>query len=253
LPKFPDTTCTGVPAGVTLTNYTGPSSPAAGTVIDGKNITQCLSITQPRVIIRNSRINAQCSWLIDSWITTTDQSAWTQVIDSEVICINAGNGIGERGVIVRRVEISGCENGMDLDQDGLVEDSYIHTLDEGPLGDGHGDGIQSALLQNITIRHNTIIGRTGNLESPGRNGTSAIITPPNGTRDTLIEHNFLAGGAATIYCPENSPVNVRVLNNTFAHRGGPLGAEFAYTDGCTTGTIFTGNVNDLGQPVSANQ
>ncbi len=33
-------------------------------------------------------------------------------------------------VIVRRVEIYGCVNGMDLDRDGLVEDSYIHSLYE---------------------------------------------------------------------------------------------------------------------------
>jgi len=251
LPAFPDAGCTGVPAGVTLTDYTGPDAPAAGAVIDGKRITQCLDIKQPGVIIRNSRLTGDCSWSVDSWITSTEQSAWTQIIDSEIICDGMGNGIGERGFIARRVEISGCENGMDVDQDALIEDSYIHSLDEGPTGDGHGDGIQSALLINITIRHNTIIGRTGDLTNPGNNATSAIITPPNGTRDALIEHNFLAGGAATIYCPENAPDNVRVQNNTFAHRPGPLGAAFFYADGCTSGTIWSGNVTDAGQSVDA--
>jgi hypothetical protein len=253
LPNYPDETCTGVPSGVTLTNYTGPASPAAGTVIDGKNITQCLNITQPGVVIQNSRITHSCSYGIDSWVTSTDPDDWTQIIDSEVICTNLGAGIGERGVIVKRVEIKGCENGMDLDQDGLVEDSYIHSLDEGPTGDGHGDGIQSAILQNITIRHNTIIGRTGNLTTPGLNATSAIITPPNGTSNTLIENNFLAGGAASIYCPENSPVNVRVLNNTFAVRSGPLGAAFAYSDGCDSGTVWSGNYTNTGVAVGSNQ
>jgi hypothetical protein len=251
LPAFPDASCTGVPAGITLTNYTGSSTPAAGQEINGKIITQCLNITQPGVVIKNSRFTAQCSWVVDSWVDTSNQSSWTQIIDSEITCINAGNGIGERGVIVRRVEISGCENGMDLDQHGLVEDSYIHTLDEGPNGDGHGDGIQSAVFNDITIRHNTIIGRSGDLTNPGLNATSAIITPAGSTHDILIENNFLAGGASTIYCPPNSPVNVRVQNNTFAHRPGPLGAAFSYTANCTTGTIWSGNVNDLGQPVTA--
>lgn len=249
-PSYPDATCTGVPNGTTLTTYTGPSTLAAGTVIDGKIITTCLYTDQPGVIIRNSRITAQCAYVVDSWNTSSQQSNWTQIIDSEIICTNAGTGVGERGVIVRGVEISGCENGMDLDQDALIENSYIHTLDEGPTGEGHGDGIQSALLINITIRHNTIIGRSGDLTTPGNNATSAIITPPNGTRDTLIENNFLAGGAATIYCPENSPVNVRVINNTFAVRPGPLGAAYYYADACNSGTVFTGNVTNTGVPVN---
>lgn len=246
-PAFPDANCTGVPSGVTLTAYTGPAEVPANTVIDGKQITQCLSITQPGVVIRNSRVSCGTSG-VDVWVISTDQSTWAQIVDSEVICTGGGSGIGERGFIVRRVEVRGCENGFDFDQDGLIEDSYIHSLDEGSSGDGHGDGIQSAILQNVTIRHNTIIGRTGDLTTPGNNATSAIITPPNGARDTLIEKNFLAGGAYTLYCPENGPVNVRVLNNTFAHQSSPLGAAFGYLDGCEASTL-SGNVTDSGQPV----
>ncbi len=113
------------------------------------------------------------------------------------------------------------------------------------------DGIQSAVLINITIRHNTIIGRTGDASSPGNNTTSAIITPAGATSDVLIENNFLAGGAYTLYCPANAPVNVRVQNNTFAHLTGPLGAAFGYSTNCTTGTIWSGNVTDTGQVVNA--
>lgn len=247
-PLFPDEICTGVPNGTNLTAYSGPSDLAAGTVIDGKLITSCLTISQPGVIIRNSRITCGTGG-IDAWITSTDQANWAQIIDSEVICTGGGSGIGERGFIVQRVEVTGCENGFDFDQDGIIEDSYIHSLDEGTNGDGHGDGIQSAILQNITIRHNTIIGRSGDLTAPGNNATSAIITPPNGTHDALIEKNFLAGGAYTLYCPENGPVNVNVLNNTFAHQSGPLGAAFGYLDGCNAATL-SGNVTDQGDPVT---
>lgn len=250
LPAYPNASCTGVPAGITLSAYTGPDEVPANTVIDGKLITKCLGVSQPGVIIRNSRISCGQGGL-DVWITDTNLANWAQITDSEIVCTGGGTGIGERGFIVRRVEVSGCENGFDFDQDGIIEDSYIHTLDEGPNGDGHGDGIQSALLINVTIRHNTIIGRSGDLASPGNNATSAIITPPNGARDALIENNFLAGGAYTLYCPENSPVNVRVLNNTFAHRPGPLGAAFGYTDGCGSGTMMSGNVTDTGQAVGA--
>lgn len=81
------------------------------------------------------------------------------------------------------------------------------------------------------------------------NATSAIITPPDGSHDALIEKNFLAGGAYTLYCPGNSSVNVRILNNTFAHTPGPLGAAFGYLDGCNAATL-SGNVTDQGDPVT---
>ena len=68
----------------------------------------------------------------------TPTSRIGQIIDSEVICSGGGSGIGERGSIVSRIEVRGCEKGFDFDQDGIIEDSYIHSLDESPSGDGHG-------------------------------------------------------------------------------------------------------------------
>jgi hypothetical protein len=243
-PGLPNASNTGVPAGVVLTAYTGPSNPPAGTVIDGKLITTCLSITNPNVVVRNSRIDVpNCAF--NTWITTPTE--WTVLDDSEVICHGAGrSGIGERGFIVRRVEVVGCENGLDGDQDFIIEDSYIWGIDEGPNGEGHGDGIQSCCLINIVIRRNTIIAQS----STGVNGTSAIITPRDGARDTLIEGNFLAGGAYTLYCPKNDPINVRVINNTFADKSTPLGPAFGYHDGCASVAEFSGNVTDMGAPVT---
>ncbi len=104
---LPDASNTGVPAGVTLTPYSGPSTLAAGTVIDSKLITQCLKITQPNVIIRSSRIQTGCFYGIDVEVS----SGPALIEDSEVICSGGGNGIGEWGFVVRRVEIRDCENG----------------------------------------------------------------------------------------------------------------------------------------------
>ena len=42
----------------------------------------------------------------------------------------------------RRVDIHGCENGLDMNQNITVEDSYIHDLYNS--GDSHTDGIQMA-------------------------------------------------------------------------------------------------------------
>jgi hypothetical protein len=57
LPKYPDATCTGVPAGTTLTNYIGSTTiTTAGTVIDSKIINSCVVVNAPGVVIKNSKI-----------------------------------------------------------------------------------------------------------------------------------------------------------------------------------------------------
>jgi hypothetical protein len=245
---LPDASNTGVPVGVTLTPYSGPSTLAAGTVIDSKLITQCLKITQPNVIIRRSRIWASCGWVVEAEVPT----GWVLIEDSEIICTSAaGNvaGLGESGFIARRVEIRGCTNGVDGDFNFTIEDSYVHSLP--PESEtAHGDGTQSCCAANVTIRHNTLLGRSGDLSGNGGNTTSAIIlpiaNPPAGP--ILITDNFLGGGAYTLYCASTS--NQSILDNTFAHRPGPLGAEFGYVDNCQQAGQFKGNVTDTGQPVN---
>ena len=102
----------------------------------------------------------------------------------------------------------------------------------------------------MTIRHNTIIGRSGDLSGGGGTTTSAIILPIDNppTGPILITDNFLAGGAYTLYCASTS--NQSILNNTFAALSGPLGAEFDYVSNCQQAGQFSGNVTDTGQPVN---
>jgi hypothetical protein len=219
--------------------------------IGAELITECLEITEPGVVIRRSRIQASCDWVVDASITT-GQANWLLIEDSKIICGPGDNvaGLGERGFIARRIEILGCTNGVDGDQNFTIEDSYIHSLNSGPNDEGHGDGIQTCCAANVIIRHNTILGRSGDLSGNGSNTTSAIILPiansPPGP--ILITDNFLAGGSFTLYCASTS--NQSVVNNTFADLSGPLGAAFGYVDNCSLAGVFSGNVTDTGQPVN---
>ena len=61
-----------------------------------------------------------------------------------------------------------------------IEDSYIHDLWAG--GDAHTDGIQIAIGDDVTIRHNRI--------EAGTNGTSAIISPSSGTNNVTVDRNL---------------------------------------------------------------
>jgi hypothetical protein len=198
------------------------------------------------VIIRRSRVQADCGWVVDAEVS----SGWLLIEDSEIIGTPSATGcLGESGFIARRVEIRGCANGVDGDFNFTIEDSYVHSLP--PEGSSqHGDGIQSCCAANVTIRHNTLLGRSGDLSGNGANTTSAIIlpiaNPPPGP--ILVERNFLGGGAYTLYCA--STANQSILNNVFAHRPGPLGAAFGYVDNCQAAGQFAGNVTDTGVPVN---
>jgi hypothetical protein len=261
---FPNAASTGVPAGTTLTAYTGPSTISTpGTVISGKTM-GCISVKAPGVVIRNSRILcANAAYLVSSRDGDYGGTALL-VEDSEVACTtggvgtsNPGTAFGEANITVRRVDIYGCENGFDVNQKITVEDSYIHDLYNG--GDAHMDGIQFAIghfvggtvvdgVLNVTIRHNTIYG----MGDDGSFGTSAIISNRSGAdTNVLIENNLLAGGAVALYCEQDGTTgtNYRVIDNhfsrTFSASVGFYGVSTDCSDETQSGNVY----HETGQPV----
>ncbi|WP_372593638.1 hypothetical protein, partial [Actinotalea sp.] len=191
---FPDASSTGVPEGVTLTPYSGPSTiTEAGTVIDGKLITTPLVIAASAhdVTIKNSRIAASGFWMVlnDSGATNL------QIIDTEL------DGLGDESVdaavagenyTLTRVNIHGTVDGVKLGDNVVVQDSYIHDLVT--TAESHNDGMQSLGSDDVVIRHNTVIMPEGS--------TSAILLS-TGSADSMrrivIHNNLLGGGAYTIY------------------------------------------------------
>jgi chitodextrinase len=224
LPAYPDASCTGVPAGTTLTPSGGLTITVAGTVIDGRDITGQVVVNAPNVTIRNSRIRSNAMWVIDN------NSTGLLVEDSEIINRpvsgqpNCHNGIGNSNFTVRRTEITGCENAMNIDSPGSVtlEDTYIHDLDTtGPSyvwgNTPHTDGIQiGPSASNLVFRHNTI--------DPTASGgaTSAIImstdSPPNS--NFRFEDNYIDGRGASyaIYAPRQQTTG-GYINRNRMYRG----------------------------------
>jgi Ca2+-binding RTX toxin-like protein len=252
---FPNSGNTGVPAGTTLTRYTGPHTvSAAGTVINGKSM-GCITVRAPGVVIRNSKIS--CSGGYAVYAGDGDFSGTPLVVeDSEVDCnLTGGNGFGEANITVRRVDIQGCENGFDVNQNITVEDSYIHDLYNG--GSAHTDGAQMAAghyenghvvdgSRNVTFRHNTIYG----MGADGSFGTSAIISNRGADRDILIQNNLMAGGAVALYCEQGAKgKNYRVLDNHFSRRFGRKVGYYGVSTDCSD-EVQSGNVyHETGKPV----
>jgi hypothetical protein len=214
----------------------------------------CIAVSATGVVIRNSRISCSSGYAV---FVRDNGSGSLLVEDSEITCDNTNStGVGEANVTLRRVEITGCENGLDVNQDITVEDSYIHDLYNG--GGAHMDGLQFAsghyengqLVQgvlNVTVRHNTIYA----IDPNGAFGTSALITDLPGHTNVLIENNLLAGGAYTLYCDRGGRgTNYRIVNNRFSTRFkstvGYYGPSIGCADEAQSGNVF----HETGLPVS---
>ena len=241
---YPDASNTGVPSGTNLTAYTGPTNiTTANTVIDGKTIGSCITVSASNVTIRNTKIS--CS---NAYRAVQVSGGSVTIEDSEIDCKGTNNdGLGNSGYTLRRVDLSGCENGMNVAGNVTVEDSYIHDLTT--ANGAHTDGAQfNQGASNITFRHNTI----NTVGSGSGTGTSCIIMWDEGNpqnSNVLITGNLLIGTkvAFTIYTPRQGPLsNVRVTNNQLR-----VGV-FGYNGG--TGSLLTdgsGNVdNATGQPLN---
>lgn len=236
LPAYPDETCTGVPPDTALTVVEGDLVvDTPNTVIDAQEIHGVVEIRAPGVVIRRSKLKG-----VRSFAGAYSGDA-VVVEDSELDCGSevGSTAIGDTSFTVRRVNIHGCENGFDVDGDVTIEDSYIHDLlPYDPETDPHTDGIQiTPVGHDIVIRHNTLF-------VPG--GTSALISPNVSAgviSNVLVQDNLVAGGAYTIYCPqEGSGDDFRLIDNHFSTVFSPKVGEYGPWTDCEGEVEVSGNV-----------
>jgi len=249
LPKYPDATCTGVPAGTALTAVSGDLTVTAdNSTVSGKNVSGCIEVMAVGVTVKNSK--AKCIETANSSRARDPANAPLTIEDSEVDCGNrlGSTAIGDRNINVYRVNIHGCENGFDMDSNSIIQDSYIHDLYNSATGDPHTDGLQSGVGSNLTINHNTFYGFDTGCKYPNDgscNGTSAIniFNAASGpaVHDTTVSNNLLAGGAYTLYCPKVSTSNFHITNNHFSTIYSSRVGEYGPSSDCSNETQ-SGNV-----------
>lgn len=236
---YPDATNTGAKGALTVVNGNVTLS-TAGATYANREVRGCITVTAPNVVIRNVKVTGDCGWSIDyapynNW--RTDQHLLIE--DTTVICQGTGAGIGELNFIARRVNVSRCENGFDVDRDATIVDSYVHdlTAETGAYSGLHTDGIQGIQTRNVLYDHNTLI-------AP-RVATSAIIAdrlnPAGGT--WMLRNSLLDGGGYTVYCPNaGTVVNNRFGDNQWTNDRTPRANE-SYVTSCG-GVAWSGNVRD---------
>lgn len=232
---FPDGTNSGVPAGTPLTVVNGNVSlNTAGQTYANREVHGCLEVHAANVTIINTKILANgCFYGVRNF------STGLVIRSSEITCGDSGGtGITMANYSLFRVNIHGCENGLNISDVGnvVMQDSWVHDLFFGP--GAHTDGAQFGQgASTITFNHNTI--------DTLKAGNSAIIMwdegDPQNTNVSLTT-NLFNGGGFTLYCPRQNSSGVRILNNRFGD-----GFTYDYANGCTPGHVasWAGNVRDL--------
>jgi len=255
---WPSSSNTGVPSGVSLTTYSGPSTITTdGTVIRNRVVNGNLNIQASNVQIINSRINGS----VDLRSPKTSGYSFT-ITDSEVrMPDNLATGIMRGNFRATRVEVTGGRRSIYCEYNCVVEDSYVH-LQGGDLGgDAHFSGIR--MSQNGTFRHNTIACEAD--RAPGT-GCSAALTGYGDTMTVqynLVENNrFIGhlGGGATMCAyggsssgkPYPNAHHIRFIDNVFVKgpsgKCGNLGAITAFNP-TASGNVWQGNTWDDGTTI----
>lgn len=255
---------TGVPAGTTLTAYTGPCTITAdGTILDALIIDCDLSIQAANVVITRSLIHGSVA---------TDESSTGfsfALSDSEVnIGERAGTGVGAVNFTATRVHVTGGNRSMHCWHDCTITDSYVHAQFTDPSGTFHESGIRMG--QSLTLRHNSVFCDAPDVPPDG--GCSADLTGYGDfgpVQNNLIERNFF-GQTTGGYCtyggsstgkPFSDDTHHIVFRANVWQRGtresdhgtfecGYYGSNTAF-DPAKPGNVWDDNVFDDGTPLAS--
>jgi hypothetical protein len=167
---WPDATNTGVPAGTTLTPYTGPCTiTVANTVIDAATVNCDLTIQAAGVQITRSQITGSVS-TPDDMATTAGFTLTDSEVSFPTITADGRTMVGSVNFTMLRTEVTGGNRGVYCRGNCTVQDSWVHgTLITGSL---HASALR--MSQHATIVHNTLNCDVADNTSGG--GCSADLT-----------------------------------------------------------------------------
>lgn len=227
-----------------LLRPTGPITVSTpGAVIENVDVDGPIVVEAPDVTIRNFRAT-----------NVVQESAGGLLLEDGEIHGGDDPGFGADGVAwssytARRLDVHHVFDGFKANGDVLIEDSWVHDLNEfrgdgaGSGGYSHNDCVQISAGSDIVLRDNRF-------ERCGLN-SAVFIDPDQGPiDDVLVEGNLLDGGGYTLYAiqsrsaPENGPPTAVVV------RGNTFGPDHLVDHATVAGTVeWSGNVDGDGRPV----
>jgi hypothetical protein len=148
---------TGIPAGTSLSNYSGGCTVTADNLTLNAKTINCdpLVIEATNVKITKSKING--SVLIDDPNAGYSFTISDSEIDVGSIAPGStddDSGIGKSDFVATRVNVHGGKRGVWCEYDCTIQDSWIHDQAPDPSGTAHESGIRMGDGSNI--RHNSI-------------------------------------------------------------------------------------------------
>jgi hypothetical protein len=266
---WPGPNNTGVPAGTTLTSYSGPCTITTnGTIIDSKTVNCALSIQAANVVIKNSKVNGNV-------ILDTDlggSSSWSMTIqDSEV---DAGtlqeSAIGWGNLKAIRVNAHGGVTAIQCEEKSvscIVQDSYLHGQYIQPNSNWHLGGFLSDGGGPITLTHNYVVCDQQAVYGSDGGCTGDINLIPNfaTAHNVTVDHNLLGANIHSAFCTYGGdrhdgngyPYGNHIVytNNVFQRGSNNLCAGYGPVAGYgignpdNVGNVWTGNVWDNGGAV----
>ena len=240
LPNYPNESCTGWQhTGVTLSAYDGPSTiETDGTVIDGKDIEDCLIIDAANVTIKRSRIRCDSFW----GVRMLGSNGLMEDTEINMLGFTGANCLEGTNYTGRRINCHNTGDGIRLGSNVTIEDSFVHGLVTEE--ESHNDGMQTTGGTNIIVRHNYI--------ENSFSQTACIILGNESTAldNVLIENNLFNGGGYSVYGggSDSDISNIKFINNRFKRspagffaNGGFYGPVSHY-DATRPGNQWSGNV-----------
>jgi hypothetical protein len=234
---FPDVTNTGADCS-RLTPSGSITVTTDGAVVEGKNISGSVTIRASNVTIRNDCVTSSdiypVHFVSGSNLTVED----TTITGRGGGCSRAVEPAGN-GATMDRLNVSGCEDGIQMYSHDVLENSYIHDL--AFTSSSHNDGVQQNGGRDDVVKNNTIF-------NP-HNQTSCVnfTTDFGGISDITITGNLLNGGNYTVYSRSGGNGNPTGVSVTGNHFGGADVFGLVSADGSIT---WSGNVSDsTGQAV----
>jgi Domain of unknown function (DUF4082) len=253
---FPNAANTGVPDGVALAPYSGPTTiRTPGTVIDGKQVNGSLVISATGVTINRSLVKGMILVDLTGSLTITDST-----VDGGA---EGDATVNHANITMRRVEVIGGRASVACNFNCDIQDSWLHGQYIEPGSDWHGDGFLSNGGSKMVLRHNTLACDSKPTGSGGAcSAAVALYGDFEPIQDVIVDNNLFVPSPAS-YCmyggygpgkPYGTDVrNVVISNNVFARgtnrKCAAFGAITSVAPSGSNGNVFSGNSWDDGQAI----
>jgi hypothetical protein len=247
---------TGVPAGVSLTAYTGPCTISApNTVIDSKLINCALDVEAPGVTIQDSKINGQ---------VFNNSSGILVIKDTE---IDGGNDhsetVGGNDITILASNLHGDQHEVYCGDNCTVENSWLHDNFNGDSLGWHQNGFLNNGGSNAMVRHNSVYCVGGCTSDIG-------FIPDDNISKATVDKNLLVATPYAAFClypssdhPSKPGIisGMVVTDNVFQRGANEKCAFYGPVYGWDTpnktpgtdgyGNVWSGNAWDNGQPLGS--